>query len=117
MVEYLYCQDMVESLYASHFQHFNALACPPGTVGRAWDSALQQPCQKTGITRGGFNHNVAGFLTIMAVESEKTELSWHFCLPQSRYGLTATLCLSSELTATLWVKPSPSVAADSKERR
>jgi len=117
MVECLYCHDMVENMQASRFQHFNGLACPQDTMGKTRNGALQQPCQGTGTPDGGFNHNVAGFLTKMAVESEKTGLCWHACLPRSRYGLTATLCLTGGLAARLWVKPSPSVVAESKERR
>src|SRR5215475_9707305 len=63
MVECLYCHDMVENLQASRFQHFNGLAYPQGTMGRTWNGALQQPCHGTGTPGGGFNHNVAGFLT------------------------------------------------------
>jgi len=77
MVECLYCHNMVENLQASRFQHFNELAYLPRTMGRAWNSALRQSCQGTGISSGGFNHNVAGFLIKMAVESEKTGLCWH----------------------------------------
>ena len=117
MVECLYCHDMVENLQASRFQHFNELACPQGTMGRTWNSALQQPCQGTGTLGGGFNHNVAGFLTKMAAESEKTGLCWHAWLLRTRYGLTATLCLTGGLAARLWVKPSPSIVAEGKERR
>ena len=86
-------------------------------MGKTRNGVLQQPCQGTGTPDGGFNHNVAGFLTKMAVESEKTGLYRHAWLPGSRYGLTATLCLTGELAARLWMKPSPNVVAESKERR
>jgi len=74
MVECLYCHDMVENLRASRFQHFNGLAGHQGTMGRTWNGVPQQPCEGTGTPCGGFNHNMAGFLTKMAVESEKTGL-------------------------------------------
>ena len=82
MVECLYCHDMVEILQASRLQDFNELACPQGTMGRTRNGALQQPCQGTGTPGGGFNHNVAGFLTKMAVESEKNRAVLAFLPPQ-----------------------------------
>ena len=87
MVECLYCHDMVENLQASRFQHFNELGYLQGTMDRTWNGALQQPCQGTGTAGGGFNHNMAGFLTKMAVESEKTGLCWHAWLLRAPYGL------------------------------
>ncbi len=65
---------MVENLRASRFQHFNELAGHQETMGRTWNGVPQQPYEGTGALRGGFNHNMTGFLTEMAVESEKTGL-------------------------------------------
>ena len=117
MVECLDCHNMVENLQASRLQHFNELACTQGVTGRTRNGALQQFWQGTGTSSDGFNHNMSGFLTKMAVESDKTGLYRHAWFPGARYGLTATLCLTGELAARLWMKPSPNVVAESKERR
>ena len=63
-----------------------------------------------------FNHNVAHFLRIMALESEKKLPHRSLSLSSTRDRLTATLCLSGRLLATLWVKPPSGVVADSKQR-
>src|SRR5260370_10955876 len=82
---------------------------------------LQQPGQERGIGMGAlsalYNDNVAPFLRIMALQSEKKPPHRSPSLSSTRDRLTATLCLSGRLTARLWVKPPPGVVADRKERR
>src|SRR6266571_5138411 len=96
------------------FQRFSALL--GSGVSRA---AAARPGDRIGMGALStlFNHNVAPFLRIMALESEKKPLHRRSSLASTRDRLTATLCLSGRLTARLWVKPLPGIVADSKERR
>ena len=96
------------------FQRYSALL--GSGVSRA---AAAQPADRMGMgaLAALFNHNVAPFLRIMAQESGKKPPRRRSSLSSTRDRLCATLCLTGRLMARLWVKPSPSVVADSKERR
>lgn len=117
MVEIRDGQDMVEKPLTSRSRVFHGLALP----GVLWPSHAVAPGLERGISLHAlsalFNHNVAPFLGIMALESGKKLLDRHPCLPITQDRLTATLCLSGRLTARLWVKLPPGRVADSKERR
>ena len=117
MVENRDGQDMVEKSCVSQSWNFNDVA----RFWALWSFVLQQPGQETGSGMDAlcllFNHNVAPFLCIMAAESGK-KLPHRSHIPLQRLDRpSATLCLSGRLSATLWVKPPPSVVAGDKERR
>ena len=96
------------------FQRFSVLL--GFGVSRA---AAARPADRMGMRALSalFNHNVAPFLRILAQESGKKPPHRRSSLSSTQDRLCATLCLTGRLMARLWVKPSLSVVADSKERR